>query len=55
VHGRQINTLYNPLVGANIISSDLAIEFLGDEPLSPSRTSVMDPHGKILEGIGILI
>uniref|UniRef100_K3ZMF2 Uncharacterized protein n=1 Tax=Setaria italica TaxID=4555 RepID=K3ZMF2_SETIT len=30
----EVDALYNPTVGANIISSSLALTFLGDEPLA---------------------
>jgi hypothetical protein len=54
VHGRQITTLHNPFVGANIISTACALEFLGDEPLVPTNTVVMGHCGEPVDRIGIL-
>ena len=49
-----MNALYNPMVGANIISSACALDYFEDEPLAPTGTSVRTPNGEILEGVGIL-
>jgi hypothetical protein len=36
IQGNWIDALYNPTVGANLISSSFAHAFLGNEPLAPT-------------------
>jgi hypothetical protein len=52
MHGRHINAFYNPLVGANIISSACVLEFLGDEPLVPTDIiTALSPCGESMDEI----
>lgn len=54
IRGEDINFLYNPLVGADIISAQLALALLCVEPLTPTNQSFKDSFGLILERIGVL-
>ena len=39
----MVQTLYNPTIGANIMSTTFALNFLGDEPLAPIEKTLSDP------------
>ena len=50
----MVDVLYNPIVGANLMSKSLASTYLGDEPLAPTNKSLrIAPHSN-LKGIGLL-
>jgi hypothetical protein len=36
-------TLYNPIVGANAMSTSFALSYLGDEPLTPTDKTFLEP------------
>uniref|UniRef100_K3Y3J9 Uncharacterized protein n=1 Tax=Setaria italica TaxID=4555 RepID=K3Y3J9_SETIT len=46
--------LYNPTIGANIISSECTLHLLGDEPLVPTDKTFWTSSGEILERVGVL-
>uniref|UniRef100_K3Y2I1 Uncharacterized protein n=1 Tax=Setaria italica TaxID=4555 RepID=K3Y2I1_SETIT len=50
----EVDALDNPTVGANIISSSLALTFLGDEPLAPIDRTFRSSSGDLLEEFGVL-
>nr|ABA93457.1 hypothetical protein LOC_Os11g27360 [Oryza sativa Japonica Group] len=39
----MVQTLYNPTIGANIMSTIFALNCLGDEPLAPIEKTLSDP------------
>lgn len=39
----MVQTLYNPTIGANIMSTTFALNCLGDEPLAPIEKTLSDP------------
>ena len=54
IHGMMVEVLYNPTVGANIMSLTFASIFFDKEPLAPTiKTCKSEPRLR-LEGIGIL-
>lgn len=54
VRGAWVDVLYNPTVGANLISTSFALAILGEDPLAATDKSFKSPSGLILEGFGIL-
>jgi hypothetical protein len=46
--------LYNPTVGANIMSNFVALTFLGNKTLAPTSKIFKSSFGSIVEGYGIL-
>jgi len=50
----QVDTLYSPTVGANIISSECAFRHLRDEPLVQTDKTFQTSFGDILEAYGTL-
>uniref|UniRef100_K3YMB3 Uncharacterized protein n=1 Tax=Setaria italica TaxID=4555 RepID=K3YMB3_SETIT len=52
--GTKVNALYNPTVGANIISSSYALTFLGYEPLAPIDKTFRSFSGDLLEWFRVL-
>ena len=54
IKGTQVETLYSPSVGANIISSECAFRHLWDEPLVQTDKTFQTPSGEILEAYGTL-
>uniref|UniRef100_K3ZFD0 Uncharacterized protein n=1 Tax=Setaria italica TaxID=4555 RepID=K3ZFD0_SETIT len=50
----MVDTLYNPTVGANIISGSYALTFLGDKLLAPTDKSFRSSSGDLLEQFGVL-
>ncbi len=50
----MVKVLYNPIVGANIISATFAFTCLGDEPLVRIDKIFRSALGSIIEGCGIL-
>ena len=52
--GTQVDTLYSPIVRANIISSECAFLHLGDEPLVQTDKTFQTPSGEFLEAYGTL-
>ena len=54
IKGTQVDTLYSPSVGANIISSECTFRHLRDEPLVQTDKTFQTPSGEILEAYGTL-
>ena len=54
IKGTQVETLYSPSVGANIISSECAFRHLRDEPLVQTDKTFQTSFGEILEAYGTL-
>uniref|UniRef100_K3XQI0 Uncharacterized protein n=1 Tax=Setaria italica TaxID=4555 RepID=K3XQI0_SETIT len=54
IRGNPVNILYNPTVGANIISSECVMQLFGDEPLVPTDKTFQTSSREFLEGVGIL-
>jgi len=54
IKGTQVDTLYSPTVGANIISSECAFRHLRDEPLVQTDKTFQTSFGEILEACGTL-
>ena len=52
--GTKVDVLYNPTVGANIMSDSCALAFLGDEPLVPTDRFFRNPSGLLSEPFGII-
>jgi len=54
VHGMKVEVLYNPTVGANIMSATFTSTYFDNEPLAPTnKTCRIAPHSR-LAGLGIL-
>ena len=52
--GTQVDTLYSPIVRANIISSECTFLHLGDEPLVQTDKTFQTSSGEFLEAYGTL-
>ena len=52
--GIMVDILYNPTVGANLMSSSFASTYLGNEPIAPTIKSYRVTPRTSLEGLGIL-
>ena len=52
--GIWVDVLYNPIVGANVLSASFTLTYLGDEPLAPTSKSFRIAQRSSLEGLGIL-
>jgi hypothetical protein len=50
----MVETLYNPTVGANIMSASFATTYFGNEILAPTIKSYRIAPRARLEGLGIL-
>lgn len=50
----MVNVHYNPIVGANIISTAFALTSLGDRLLAPIDKTFRSSSGLMIEGYGIL-
>ena len=49
-----MNALYNPTVGANLISDEFALAFLGNYKLTPTDRQLKRPSGSLTNSYGIL-
>ena len=54
IKGSQVDTLYSPTIGANIISSESTFDHLRDEPLVQTDKTFQTPSREVLEAYGIL-
>ena len=55
IHGMMVEVLYNPTIGANIMSLTFAPSFFDKEPLAPTvKTYRIAPRLR-LEGLGIFM
>jgi hypothetical protein len=50
----MVQTLYNPTVGANIMSTTFALNCFGGELFAPTNKNFWSPSSPIIEGYGIL-
>jgi hypothetical protein len=50
----MVDILYNPTVGANLMSTSFASTYLGNEPIAPTIKSCRVTPWTNLEGLGIL-
>ena len=46
--------LYNPTVGANLMSASYALAYLGNEPFAPTNKTLRLAPRSSLEGAGVL-
>jgi hypothetical protein len=54
IHREPFSALYNPVVGANIMSTSFARDLLEHMPLTPTTKLLKSPSGHILPSLGIL-
>jgi len=50
----MVDVLYNPTVGANLMSKSFASTYLGDEPFAPTNRSLRIAPRINLKGLGLL-
>ena len=50
----MVDVLYNPTVGANIMSASFASAYFGNEPLAPTNKSLRVAPRSSMKGRGIL-
>ena len=50
----MVDVLYNPIVGANLMSKSFASTYLSDEPFAPTNKSLRIAPCTNLEGLGLL-
>jgi len=48
-----VDSLYDPAVGASVMSKNLALALLGEEPLVPTEKFLMLPSGELVESCGL--
>ncbi len=54
IGGNLVCALYNPSVGANIMSATFALDCLGDKPLEPTVKTFRISTNSTTEGLGII-
>ena len=54
INGTSVDTLYNPVVGVNIMSMSFAHDLLRDMPLTPTTKLLKSLSGHILPSLEIL-
>jgi len=54
IHDDLVDVLYNPTVGANIMSASFASAYFGNEPLAPTNKSLRVAPRSSMKGRGIL-
>ena len=53
IKGRDIEALYDPIIGLNLISTSFIARNLPYIPLYPTKQCLRDPKGNILESHGL--
>ena len=48
-----MDSLYDPVVGASVMSNNLALTLLGEEPLVPTEKFLKLPSGELVESYGL--
>ena len=51
---QDVDALYNPTVGANLMSNEFALAFLGNNKLTPIDRQLKSPSGSLTSSYGIL-
>jgi hypothetical protein len=54
IQGTMVNALYNPMIGANIMSNFFTLTFLGNETLALASKIFKSSSGSLVKGYGIL-
>ena len=51
---QNVDALYSPIVGANLMSDKFALAFLGNRKLTPTDRKLKRPSGSLTSNFGIL-
>ena len=54
LRNQHVDALYNPTVGANLMSDEFALAFMGTNKLTPTDRPLMRPSGSLTNSYGIL-
>jgi len=54
IRGQNVRALYNPAIGANIMSNNFALAFLGGAALTPTCRTVKGPSGSLIQSYGVI-
>jgi hypothetical protein len=54
IRDQDVIALYNPTVGANIMSDNFALAFLGGEALAPTGRTLKGPSGSLMGSYGVI-
>nr|ABA96011.1 retrotransposon protein, putative, unclassified [Oryza sativa Japonica Group] len=54
LEGNNVDILYNPTVGVNLISESFAFAYLGDKAITPTNKFFKHSNENIIEGFGIV-
>ena len=54
LHDQDVDALYNPTVGANLISDEFALAFLDDEILVPTDRKLKRSVGSLVSSYGVI-
>jgi hypothetical protein len=51
---QDVEALYNPAVGANIMSDNFVLAYLGSEALAPTVRTLRGPSGSLIGSYGVI-
>ena len=54
LRNQHVDALYNPTVGANLMSDEFALAFMGTNKLTPTDRQLMRPSGSLTNSYRIL-